>query len=101
MLRPPAHPYLFDMGAPCVLPSRRPSSASRRAIITLEAPLDQSFFARDVHDVARDLLGVTFLVDGVGGVLVEVEAYAPDDPASHSYRGRTARNAAMFGPPGT
>ena len=63
--------------------------------------MDQAFFARDVHEVARELLGTTFLVDGVGGTLVEVEAYAPDDPASHSYRGRTRRNAAMFGPPGT
>jgi DNA-3-methyladenine glycosylase len=53
-----------------------------------------------VHDVARDLLGCTFLVDGVGGLVVETEAYAPGDAASHSYRGRTARNASMFGPPG-
>lgn len=59
------------------------------------------FFARDVHAVARELVGCTLLVDDVGGTVVEVEAYAPDDPASHSYRGRTARNAAMFGPPGT
>jgi DNA-3-methyladenine glycosylase len=56
--------------------------------------------ARSVHEAARELVGCTFLVDGVGGVLVETEAYAPDDPASHSFPGRTRRNAAMFGPPG-
>ena len=59
------------------------------------------FFARSVHEVAPDLIGVTLLVDGVGGLIVEVEAYDPTDPASHAYRGRTPRNAAMFGPPGT
>jgi len=53
-----------------------------------------------VHEVARALVGSTLLVDGVGGVIVETEAYAPDDPASHSYSGRTRRNATMFGPPG-
>jgi DNA-3-methyladenine glycosylase len=62
--------------------------------------LDPGFFARDVHEVAQGLLGCTLLVEGVGGAIVEVEAYAPGDPASHSYRGRTARNATMFGPPG-
>ncbi|WP_245622377.1 DNA-3-methyladenine glycosylase [Devosia epidermidihirudinis] len=59
-----------------------------------------SFFDRPVLDVARDLIGTTLLVDGVGGMLVEVEAYEPSDPASHSFRGPTPRNAAMFGPPG-
>jgi DNA-3-methyladenine glycosylase len=57
-------------------------------------------FARSVHEVAPELIGVTLLVDGVGGRIVEVEAYDHEDPASHGYRGRTARNAAMFGPPG-
>lgn len=53
-----------------------------------------------MHTVARELVGATFLVDGAGGIIVETEAYARDDPASHSYRGRTRRNAAMFGPAG-
>ncbi len=62
--------------------------------------IDRAFFARSVHEVAPDLIGVTFLCDGVGGVIVEVEAYDHEDPAAHGYRGRTARNASMFGPPG-
>ena len=62
--------------------------------------LPRDFFARSVHEVAPDLIGVTLLVDGVGGPIVELEAYDQEDPASHGFRGRTARNAAMFGPPG-
>ena len=62
--------------------------------------LRRSFFARSVHEVAPELIGATLLFDGVGGRIVEVEAYDGEDPASHGYRGRTARNASMFGPPG-
>jgi DNA-3-methyladenine glycosylase len=62
--------------------------------------LTRDFFARPVHEVAPELIGATLLVDGVGGRIVEVEAYDQDDPASHSFRGRTARTAPMFGPPG-
>jgi DNA-3-methyladenine glycosylase len=62
--------------------------------------LGKDFFARSVHDVAPDLIGVTLLVHGAGGPIVEVEAYDHEDPAAHGFRGRTARNATMFGPPG-
>ena len=53
-----------------------------------------------MHEIAPALIGVTLLVDGVGGRIVEVEAYDHEDPASHGFRGRTERNASMFGPPG-
>ena len=62
--------------------------------------LRRSFFARSVHEVAPDLIGATFLVNGVGGIIVEVEASDQTDPAAHSFRGPTPRNAVMFGPPG-
>jgi DNA-3-methyladenine glycosylase len=65
------------------------------------APLDvAAFHARPAPEVALDLVGCTLLVDGVGGTIVETEAYTEDDPASHSHIGPTRRNSAMFGPPG-
>jgi DNA-3-methyladenine glycosylase len=62
--------------------------------------LERGFFARSVHEVAPDLIGCTLLVDGIGGPIVEAEAYDHEDPASHGFRGRTERNRSMFGPPG-
>ncbi|CAN5851463.1 DNA-3-methyladenine glycosylase [soil metagenome] len=67
------------------MPSRSPP------VIDFNAPSDE---------VARRLIGVTLLVDGVGGRIVETEAYDPEDAASHSFNGPTSRNAVMFGPPG-
>ena len=66
----------------------------------LPGRLGSEFFARSVHKVAPDLIGATLLVGGVGGRIVEVEAYHHTDPAAHSYGGQTERNAVMFGPPG-
>ena len=66
---------------------------------TVEA-LEVDFFDRRVHDVARDLVGCTLLYEGVGGVIVETEAYEREDPASHSFVGLTERTKVMFGPPG-
>ena len=66
----------------------------------MPARLRRSFFARPVLDVAHELIGATLLVDGVGGVIVELEAYHHTEPAAHSYNGETERNAVMFGPPG-
>jgi DNA-3-methyladenine glycosylase len=67
---------------------------------TLGKPLKRAFFARSVHEIAPDLIGATLLVDGVGGIIVEVEAYHHTEPAAHSFRGPTPRNLVMFGPPG-
>jgi DNA-3-methyladenine glycosylase len=66
----------------------------------LGKPLKRAFFARSVHKVAPDLIGATLLVNGVGGIIVEVEAYHHTEPAAHSYNGPTPRNLVMFGPPG-
>ncbi|MBR0693154.1 DNA-3-methyladenine glycosylase [Bradyrhizobium lablabi] len=76
------------------------SRSTAAATPRLGKPLKRSFFDRSVHEVAPDLIGATFLVDGVGGIIVEVEAYHHTDPAAHSFRGPTPRNQIMFGPPG-
>jgi DNA-3-methyladenine glycosylase len=73
-----------------VTPSSRP----------LGPPLRAGFFARPAADVAASLIGCDLRVDGIGGIIVETEAYDRSDPASHSVNGPTRRNASMFGPPG-
>jgi DNA-3-methyladenine glycosylase len=78
--------------APSAKPAKPPPVLGRR--------LKRGFFGRSVHKVAPDLIGATLLVDGVGGIIVEVEAYHHTEPAAHSFNGPTARNQVMFGPPG-
>jgi len=79
--------------------AQNPVPANRPAP-QLGRPLERAFFARSVHKVAPDLIGTTLLVDGVGGIIVEVEAYHHTEAAAHSFRGPTPRNLVMFGPPG-
>lgn len=62
--------------------------------------MDPAIFRQPVLELAPALIGCTLLVDGVGGLIVETEAYHAGDPAAHSFAGRTARNAAMWGPGG-
>ena len=62
--------------------------------------LKQADFDRPSDEMAQVLIGATLLVDGIGGRIVETEAYDRTDPASHSFSGPTARNQSMFGPPG-
>ncbi|GHC75621.1 DNA-3-methyladenine glycosylase [Limoniibacter endophyticus] len=62
--------------------------------------LDLSFFNREPAKVGPALIGASLSFNGVGGLIVEVEAYDRDDPSSHSFRGETPRNKAMFGPAG-
>ena len=70
--------------------------SSRRGMTSLH----RSFFERGAIEVAKDLIGATLVFNGVGGIIVETEAYLLEDPASHSFIGVTRRNGSMFGPPG-
>lgn len=74
--------------------------SDREPRLPASEPLPQSFFARSALEVARDLIGCTFLFGGAGGRIVETEAYRQDDPCCHGYRGQTERNAVLFGPAG-
>ena len=78
----------------------RMARKSDQNVHKLGKALNRTFFDRSVHEVAPELIGATLLVDGVGGEIVEVEAYHHTDPAAHSFNGPTPRNRIMFGPAG-
>jgi DNA-3-methyladenine glycosylase len=63
------------------------------------AALAEEFFARPPREVAMGLIGCGLYHEGVGGIIVETEAYERDDPACHAFVGRTARTEVIFGPP--
>ena len=63
-------------------------------------PRSERFYARSVHDVARDVLGCTLRHGPVSGRIVEVEAYHEEEPACHAFAGLTPRTAVLIGPPG-
>jgi DNA-3-methyladenine glycosylase len=85
-------PWLLNCG---LTKNRQPCDDERMA-----KRLRRSFFNRSVHEVAPDMIGATLLFNGVGGRIVEVEAYHHSEPAAHSFGGQTPRNAVMFGPAG-
>jgi DNA-3-methyladenine glycosylase len=90
------HPFRRD-SRPKMVQISKPAEAKTPR---LGKPLKRAFFDRSVHEVAPDLIGTTLLVEGVGGIIVEVEAYHHTEPAAHSFNGPTPRNRVMFGPPG-
>jgi DNA-3-methyladenine glycosylase len=66
----------------------------------MSKPVSADFWTRPVVQLAPALIGILLLVDGVGGIIVETEAYDIDDPASHSFGGPRGRNRVMYGPGG-
>lgn len=76
-------------------------TTARSELLVTGEPLRRDFFDRPPRPVARELIGCGLLFEGVGGTIVETEAYEEDDPACHAFIGRTGRTDVLFGPPGT